>query len=146
MTDKTKKLAALIAVGIIAALGGAAIAQAVDGDDDDDETTETVIMSQPDVAADSAAPSGSNSAPVDNGATDQVQQTVDADDQPIAPDEAKRVANAAIEAAGGGSVTDLDRSDDPGEAWEVEVVRDGVEIDIALDEQLNRVENSSYDD
>jgi len=144
MTDKTKKLAALIAVGIVAALGGAAIAQAVDGDDDD-ETTETVIMSQPDVPADSAAPSNSNSAPVDGG-IDQAQQTVDADDQPIAPDEAKRVANAAIEAAGGGSVTDLDRSDDPGEAWEVEVVRDGVEIDIALDEQLNRVENSSYDD
>ena len=145
MTDKTKKLVALIAVGIVAALGGAAIAQAVDGDDDDDETTEAVIMSQPDVAADSAAPSGSNPAPVDDG-FDQAQQTVDADDQPIAPNEAKRVATAAIEAAGGGSVTDLDRSDDPGEAWEVEVTRDGVEMDIALDEQLNRVENSTYDD
>lgn len=145
MTDKTKKLVALIAVGIVAALGGAAIAQAVDGDDDD-ETTEAVIMSQPDVAADASGPSGSNSAPVDDDGFDQAQQTVDADDQPIAPNEAKRVATAAIEAAGGGSVTDLDRSDDPGEAWEVEVTRDGVEMDIALDEQLNRVENSTYDD
>jgi len=144
MTDKTKKITAVLAVALIAALGGAAIATGIEGDDDDDDTTEAVVMAQPDQAVEAQAPGAADTATFDDDAAQA--QPADLDDQPIGTAEGKRVANAAIEAAGGGSVTDLDRSDDPGEAWEVEVVSDGVEIDIALDEQLNRVDNSTYDD
>ncbi|MFI5931759.1 PepSY domain-containing protein [Actinoplanes sp. NPDC051494] len=45
-----------------------------------------------------------------------------------------RLGNAAVQAVGGGTVTDVDTSDDKGEAYEVEVRKqDGSEIDVALD-------------
>ena len=144
MTDKTKKITALIAIGLIGVLGGAAVAMGIEGDDDDDDTTETVVMGQPEQAVQGQTAAAPDSSSFDDDVAQA--QPVDADDQPISAAEGKRVAAAAVDAAGGGTVTDLDRSDDPGEAWEVEVVREGVEIDIALDEQLNRVENSTYDD
>ena len=78
---------------------------------------------------------------------DTPDAVTDPDDQPISDSDANRVSKAALAIAGGGTVTDLDRSDDPGEAWEVEVTKDdGSELDVALDENLNRVENTSYDD
>ena len=43
-------------------------------------------------------------------------------------------------------MTDLSRSDDPGEAYEVEVLTDAGEVDVALDADLNRVSNNPYDD
>jgi hypothetical protein len=48
--------------------------------------------------------------------------------------------------AGGGVVTDIDRSDDIDEAYEVEVVSDAGEIDIALNDRFERVPNLRYDD
>lgn len=48
--------------------------------------------------------------------------------------------------AGGGSVESVERSDDPGEAYEIEVVRSGQEIDVALDEGFRQVRNTRYDD
>lgn len=51
--------------------------------------------------------------------------------------ERDRVAAAAVEAAGGGTATDVETSDDPGEAYEVEVRQDdGTEVDISLDDNL----------
>lgn len=57
-----------------------------------------------------------------------------------------RVIAAAVRAAGGGVATEVERSDDPGEAFEVEVVRGGVEVDVALDRQLRRIKNERFSD
>lgn len=48
-----------------------------------------------------------------------------------------RVGNAATQAVGGGTVLDVETSDDAGEAYEVEVRKaDGTEVDVALDKDL----------
>jgi uncharacterized membrane protein YkoI len=63
--------------------------------------------------------------------------TASASDQ-IQGSERDRVSAAAVEAAGGGEVVDMETSDDRGEAYEVEVRQDdGTEVDIALDQDLN---------
>jgi hypothetical protein len=69
----------------------------------------------------------------------------DVDDAPLGEREAARVEAAALRATGGGRVVEMDRSDDPGERYEVEVVRAGREIDVALDDRLRRVPNVRYD-
>ena len=58
----------------------------------------------------------------------------------------KDLAEVALGATGGGVVTGVERSDDPGEAFEVEVVRNGIEVDVALDEGLRRVPNERFSD
>ena len=58
----------------------------------------------------------------------------------------KDLAEVALGATGGGVVTGVERSDDPGEAFEVEVVRNGIEVDVALDEDLRRVPNERFSD
>ena len=51
-----------------------------------------------------------------------------------------RVGNAAVQAVGGGTVLDVETSDDAGEAYEVEVRKaDGTEVDVALDKDLKVV-------
>jgi hypothetical protein len=60
--------------------------------------------------------------------------------------EIERASAAALEVAGGGQVSEVDRSDDAGEAFEVEVLTDTGEVDIALDENFERVPNLRYDD
>ena len=48
-----------------------------------------------------------------------------------------RVGAAAVQAVGGGTVLDVETSDDPGEAYEVEVRKaDGSEVDVALDKDM----------
>ena len=48
-----------------------------------------------------------------------------------------RVGAAAVQAVGGGTVLDVETSDDPGQAYEVEVRKaDGTEVDVALDQDL----------
>jgi hypothetical protein len=69
----------------------------------------------------------------------------EADDQPLTPDEARRAAAAALRLAGGGSVESVERSDDPGEAYEIEVVRAGRELDVVLDENFGEIRTSSDD-
>src|SRR5688500_3254505 len=69
----------------------------------------------------------------------------DVDDVPLGSEQGARVRAAALAITGGGRVVEIDRSEDPGEAYEVEVVRDGREIDVALDAQLRRVPNVRYD-
>lgn len=57
-----------------------------------------------------------------------------------------RVGNAASEAVGGGTVTDVERSDDLGEAYEVEIRKnDGTEVDVSLDDQLNVIGQDADD-
>jgi hypothetical protein len=70
----------------------------------------------------------------------------DADDRPLSPDEERRAREAALEVTGGGEVVEFDRSDDPGEAYEVEVFKDGREHDVALDADFQPVPNRRYED
>ena len=60
--------------------------------------------------------------------------------------ERDRVGNAATKVVGGGTVVDAERSDDRGEAYEVEVRKDdGTEVDIILDKDLNVVSEAADD-
>lgn len=54
--------------------------------------------------------------------------------------ERDRVAAAATKAAGGGEALEIEKADDPGEAYEVEVrLADGTEVDVTLDCDLGVV-------
>jgi hypothetical protein len=130
---------ALAVVGIvIAGIGGALIANATSDDDDDSEQAAAALS-----AADSKAILKAPMSP----ATDRAQSVVvESDDVPLGKTEARRVGRAALQAAGGGTVVEIGRSDDPGEAYEVEVLTARGEIDIALDQNLHRVQNLAYDD
>jgi len=60
--------------------------------------------------------------------------------------ERDRVSAAATEAVGGGKVVDAESSDDPGEAFEVEVRKaDGTEVDVTLDKDLNVLRQDTDD-
>lgn len=131
MSKLAVTVVAAVALGV-AALGGALIATAA-GDDDDDATTTFVTAPPPDAPPAVARPEIGDS-------------TVDADDVPLGMAEARRAGDAAVAAVGGGTVTDVSRSDDPGETYEVEVLTDRGEIDVALDQNLDRVRNYAYED
>ena len=60
--------------------------------------------------------------------------------------ERERVGAAATQAVGGGTVVEVETSDDPGEAYEVEVhLDDGSEMDVALDRELGLVSQDADD-
>ncbi len=60
--------------------------------------------------------------------------------------ERNRVSTAATEAVGGGKVVEAESSDDPGEAYEVEVRKaDGTEVDVTLDKDLNVLRQDTDD-
>ncbi|GIK78244.1 MAG: hypothetical protein EDQ89_04645 [Acidobacteria bacterium] len=134
-------LAAVIAALVIAVaiLAGALIAGG-DGDDEDGPEIATVtVPAQP--AGVTGGAEGAATAPQGVGPAD-----ADPDDRPLGSAEAGRAGRAAIAAVGGGTVVEVDRSDDPGEAYEVEVLTDRGEIDVALDHNLRRVPNAAYED
>jgi hypothetical protein len=138
------KTLALIAIPVlvVAALLGGVAAGALNERED---TLTTVIPATETVPAPQAG------ATTDGTATTSVKDAADAgvvdrDDRPLRPAELDRVSRAALTIAGGGTVSDVDRSDDLGEAYEVEVQTDAGEVDIALDGGLARVPNLRYDD
>lgn len=60
--------------------------------------------------------------------------------------ERDRVSTAATSAVGGGKVIDAESSDDPGEAYEVEVRKDdGTEVDVTLDKNLKVIGQDADD-
>lgn len=136
-------LAAVIAALVIAVaiLGGALIL----GDGDDDDEAEIATVTVPVQPTGTMAAGASEAAAVAPG-VDSDDADPDPDDRPLSPAEAGRAGRAALAAVGGGTVADVDRSDDPGEAYEVEILTDGGEIDVALDHNLKRVPNAAYDD
>lgn len=148
---------ATIILGIVAAaLGGALFATVLS----DDETTGASTVQSP--------ASGGITATADRGAQARQQSApspiakegkpslpprpqapairyIDPEDRPIRTAELNTVRDAALQAVGGGTVTDIDRSDDFGVAYEVEVVQSGLDIDVRLDRDLNVVAQD-YDD
>ena len=60
--------------------------------------------------------------------------------------ERDRVGTARHQAVGGGTVLEVETSDDPGEAYEVEVRKaDGTEVDVSLDKNLKVVRQEADD-
>lgn len=137
---------AVLALGV----GGAVIADSLDGDDDpiavasrDDSATHssTTATATPtpsptsshDASDDSSDDSGHGSD--DFGSDDSSHGG--SDDAPVATDEYAAVSAAAIAAAGGsGTVEEVKREDDGAVAWEVDVRLDNgakVEVELAAD-------------
>ena len=130
----------LAVVGALAAtvlLVGGAVALA-NGLGDDDEGT---AVAAPTVQT---VQSGEPGEPVGSSPGNPV--AVDEDDVPLTRQEIDRASAAGLEVAGGGQVTEVSRSDDLGEAYEVEVVTANGEFDVALDQRFERVPNLRYDD
>lgn len=70
----------------------------------------------------------------------QEPEKADGDDTPLSGATLEKASAAAIDAAGGGEVTETEASDDAGSAYEVEVLLpNGVEADVQLDENFNVV-------
>ena len=70
----------------------------------------------------------------DQNDADDVNDAPDADDRTLSATERSSASKAATEAVGGGTVTDLDASDDRGVAYEVDVrATNGTNWDIDLD-------------
>lgn len=108
---------ALLTAGAIT-VGGFAVAAELADDDDDDRAP-----------AASTSPQTTQSGDATSGRDDRV---TDIDDR-VTDQEFAAVSAAALAAAGAGTVTEIDRSDDPGEAWEVEVfLENGDEVDVEL--------------
>ena len=81
------------------------------------------------------------------GALRVAQTAGDDSDEPVGGPEAKRAERAAIDAVGGGRVVGVEREDEGGVAWEVEVVqRDGREVEVDLDRGLEQVAIDRADD
>jgi len=117
-------------IALVALLVGGGVAYAVtdgfDHDDDDDRVTSQQSEQQ-----------GGSTVDRDNDGDDYYDDSNDADNAPITDAERESAEKAALAEAGGGTVTDLERSDDQDHAWEVEVTLDGRDIDIELDADFN---------
>ena len=77
-----------------------------------------------------------------------IAQAVSGSELPVTGPAAERAAEAALAAAGGGSVLEIERQDDDGAGvYEVEVRRDdGSEVEIHLDAQFQPVGTATNDD
>ena len=80
-------------------------------------------------------------------APDATETTSDDTDQQVRGSDAERAARAAVDAAGGGRASAVEREDEPGVAWEVEVVQpDGTQVEVDLDRNFGRVATDRDDD
>lgn len=121
-----------IVVGSLA-LGGAGAAYAMDEFDDDDRSMSADGQSAADAGRDDDSTKLDDSAA--RGDSD-ARDAQDADDVPLTDAEYTDASDAALAEAKGGTVTDVDRSDDPGVAFEVDVLLangDELEVDLGAD-------------
>jgi uncharacterized membrane protein YkoI len=120
MTDKLKVAAGTAAAIAALGLGGAAIAGA-SGPGSDTRTDKPVAAQESDRGGDRA----------------------ERPDKPIAGQALQRAQAVALQATGGGKVTDTEVGDEEG-AYEVEVTRaDGSQVDVHLDKGFNVLNQSS---
>mgnify|MGYP003290676977 CR=1 FL=1 len=77
-----------------------------------------------------------------------IAQAVGGDsEEEVTGPQADRVGRAAVQAVGGGRAVEVERGDDSGAAWEVEVVRrDGTEVEVTLTGALKQVGSATEDD
>ncbi|MET4581203.1 putative membrane protein YkoI [Conyzicola nivalis] len=104
-----------------------------DGSDVDVELDEDYEVVRVDGASTGGGATGTNSETPSGDPTDAAT----GGDAAISADDRSSAEKAALDAAGPGTVTDLDRSDDTDHAWEVEVTgADGRDVDVELDAQF----------
>jgi uncharacterized membrane protein YkoI len=120
MTDKLKMAAGTAAAIAALGLGGTAIAGA-SGRGSDTKTEKPVAGQESDRGGDKA----------------------ETPDKPITGQALQRAKAVALQATGGGKVTETEVGDEEG-AYEVEVTRaDGSQVDVHLDERFNVIDQSS---
>ena len=134
----SKRAGIAIAAGAaVVILGGAGIAWAAtdgfenDSDDDFSTSQQQEQGSRDDDSRDRDDSSGSSG----SSGSNEVSSTNDPDDAPISDADRAKVEAAGLKAAGGtgGTVTEVDRSDDADHVWEVEVTYpDNTDIDVEL--------------
>ncbi|WP_291045483.1 PepSY domain-containing protein [Herbiconiux sp.] len=91
-----------------------------------------VVSVERDGARDASDDSGSDDSSAETGTGTGTGAARDSDD--LVGEELQKASDAAIAAAGGGTVTDAEKSDDADHAFEVEVrLADGTEVDVELD-------------
>ena len=73
------------------------------------------------------------------------QATGDGEENVTGPD-ADAAKRAAVSAVGGGRAVGVERDDDDGAAWEVEVERDGKTVEVQLTSGLRQVGTKTDDD
>ena len=120
-------------------VGGFALADAFDDDRDDDRVVITSGETPVPLPSDDAT----------NGPTPSPSFSSDDDDRAISDQDYAAVSAAALDAVGGGTVTELKRDDDPGKAWDVEItLTNGDEAEVELDADLNvlRIDLDRHDD
>ena len=122
-------------------IGGFALADTSDDANDDDRVVITSgdnpVALPSNEATNGASPSPSDDAFDDNGGRN------------VSDEEYAAVSAAALAAVGGGTVTELKRDDDPGQAWDVEITLDnGDEADVERDpdRNLRRVDRDRKND
>lgn len=117
-------------VGVVLTLSAVVVLESLE---DDREIAEVVVPAggSPGVLADGEA---------------VAPERPDRDDIKQGSSEFVRVAEAARGAVGGGTVLSIERSDDLGEAYEVEIMTSKSEVDVALDRNLRQVPNLRYDE
>ncbi|NQW87088.1 MULTISPECIES: PepSY domain-containing protein [unclassified Frigoribacterium] len=109
--------------------GSGATPTPVAGDDRDDDSLGS-----------DATPTPAAGPGLDDSARDDSARDDSARDDDLTGADYDRAAAAALAAAGGGTVTDADRSDDTGVAYEVDVrLDDGTEVDVDLDQAFGVV-------
>jgi hypothetical protein len=117
-----RKLALVLTTVVGVSAGGLGIAQAVGREAD--------RASAPDADVGAPAP----------GASGVARTAADDADEPVGGAEAERAGRAAVDSIGGGRVVGVEREDERGVSWEVEVLqRDGRELEVELDGNLERV-------
>ncbi|MDQ3676035.1 MAG: hypothetical protein M3401_04400 [Actinomycetota bacterium] len=128
MIDKLKAIFIAIAVIATLAVGGAAIAGAAGGE----EPAGGQVVAQ---------------ATEENEAPGRDDDAGEADEQVTEQAIADQARAAALTAAGGGTVTEIERADEGDSGYEVEVKRaDGTFVEIALDPQFGVVSVENDDD
>ena len=76
-----------------------------------------------------------------------IARAVGEGDDKVTGPAADRAGAAAVDIVGGGRVTGVEREDDDGAAWEVEVVKsDGSKVEVELDAALRKVATETEDD
>ena len=135
-----------VAAAVVALVaGGAGVAYAVDelGDDDsswsasDERRADDLDRDDRDDDYRSDSRTDDGQSPVTTGDAsrdaDQRDDRRDADDVPLTDADLASATDAALAEAGGGTVTDVDRSDDADHAFEVDVLlEDGDELEVEL--------------
>jgi len=82
----------------------------------------------------------------ESGRDDDAHDETDADDRTLTAAERASAEKAALDAAGSGTVTDVEASDDRGEAYEVEVRQaDGTEWTVELDADFGVLDQRTDD-